>query len=148
MAVTSLIYGKVFLQVFDKEIDWLADNITVGLITAAVGTSEQDDDDYWDDVVSTEVSGTGYPNGDANVLQDRTSTYTGGSNTFALGGADITWGTSTITARTAVIYDATPASNATRPLICFVDAGTNISTTAGTFTVQWHSDGIVKIVVT
>ena len=146
MAVTSLIYGKVFKALFNKEIDWEADNIKVALVTATVGTAEQDADDYFNDI-STEVSGVGYPNSDSNVLQTRTTTYTGGTNTFIATGADITWGTSTLTARSAVIYDATPGSDATRPLICFVEAGANVVTTAGTFTVQWHADGIVKIVV-
>lgn len=145
MAVTGKLYGNLFETVFRGEIDWDDDTIKVMLTTSSY-TINQDTHDYKNDV-DNEVSGTGYT-ATGETLASKTSTYTGGTNTFALDAANTTWTTSTITARIAVVYDATPASDATRPLICYQDAGGDVSTTAGTFTIQWHSDGIVKIVVT
>ena len=92
------------------------------------------------------MSGTGYT-ADGEALASKTSTYTGGTNTFALDAADTTWTTSTITARLAIVHKDTGTAS-TSPLICYIDAGADVSTTAGTFTLQYHSDGIVKIVVT
>lgn len=58
-----------------------------------------------------------------------------------LDAADPSWASSTITARYAVIYDRTPASDATRPLIALIDFGSNQSTSNGTFTVQLDALG-------
>ena len=145
MAVTGKLYGNLFETVFRGEIDWDDDTIKVMLTTSSY-TINQDTHDYKNDITN-EVSGTGYT-ATGETLASKTSTYTAGNNTFTLDAANTLWTTSTLIARIAVVYDATPASDATRPLICYQDAGENISTTAGTFTIQWHSDGIVKIVVT
>lgn len=60
---------------------------------------------------------------------------------------DVSWAASTITARYGVLYDRTPATDATRPLIALVDFDTNTSSTAATFTVAWASQGIHYITV-
>jgi len=60
---------------------------------------------------------------------------------------DTTWSSSTITARYAVIYDASPATNATRPLIGYVDFGSDQSSSNGNFTITWDATGIVRITV-
>ena len=146
MAVTARIYGKMFLSAFNAEIDWVTETMKVALTTAEITTSDQDTDDYFNDI--TEISGTGYLAGGA-TLATRTQTYTGGTNTFILDADNVTtdWTTSTLSARSAIVYNSSPSTNATRPLICYVDAGATISTTAGNFSILWHADGIVKIVV-
>lgn len=144
MAVTGKLYGKVFTALWNKEIDWDTDTIKVALTTATY-TPDQDAHDYFNDVTN-EVSGTGYSAGGA-TLANKTVTYTGATNKFVLDADDATWTTSTITARTAVVYDASPGSDATRPLICYQQSDADVSTTAGTFTVQWSASGIVEITV-
>ncbi|MFC9766736.1 hypothetical protein ACFVJ2_33630, partial [Rhodococcus jostii] len=62
-----------------------------------------------------------------------------------LDAADSSWTTSTITARYAIIYNSTPGTDATRPLIAYVDFGADVSTTAGTFTITWDAAGIVTL---
>lgn len=70
-------------------------------------------------------------------------TVTDGAAVWACVGTGITvvtaaspsWTTSTITARYCVIYDSTPATDATRPLIAIIDFGADVSSTAATFTV-------------
>lgn len=144
MAVTGKLYGKVFTALWNKEIDWDTDTIKVALTTATY-TPDQDAHDYFNDVTN-EVSGTGYSAGGA-TLANKTVTYTGATNKFVLDADDAAWTTSTITARTAVVYDASPGSDATRPLICYQQSDADVSTTAGTFTVQWNASGIVEITV-
>ncbi len=46
------------------------------------------------------------------------------------------WSSSTITARYVAVYDGTPGSDATRPLICLQDFGSDQVSTAGTFQVS------------
>ncbi len=144
MAVTGKLYSKVFTALWNKEIDWDTDTIKVALTTATY-TPDQDAHDYFNDVTN-EVSGTGYSAGGA-TLANKTVTYTGATNKFVLDADDAAWAGSTITARTAVVYDASPGSDATRPLICYQQSDADVSTTAGTFTVQWNASGIVEITV-
>ena len=99
-----------------------------------------------DDVVANEVSGTGYTAG-GNTLANKTNAYNSGTNVIVLDADDTTWSSSTITARYAVIYDATPATNATRPLIGYVDFGSDQSSSNGNFTITWDATGIVRITV-
>lgn len=144
MAVTAFFYGNAFVAAFNKEIDFNSDTIKVALCTSSY-TPNQDTHDYFDDITN-EVTGTGYTAGGA-TLGSATITYTGATNTLMLDGADVSWSTSTITARYAVIYDATPGTNATRPLIAYVDFGADVSSTAGTFSITWDAAGIATVTV-
>lgn len=141
----SKLYGQFLSQALNKEIDWDTDTIKVALLTNAY-TPDQDVHNYLDDVVTYEVSGTGYTAG-GNTLANKTNTYNSGTNVIVLDADDTTWSSSTITARYAVIYDATPATNATKPLIGFVDFGSDQSSSNGNFTITWDATGIVRITV-
>lgn len=145
MAVTAKFYGNAFVSAFNKEIDFNTDAIKVALVGAAY-TPDQDVHNYWDDVVANEVTGTGYTAGGATIAT-ATISYDSGTNVFKLDGADVSWTTSTITARYGVIYDSTPGTNATRPLIAYVDFGENVSSSAGTFSITWDAAGIATITV-
>lgn len=148
MAVTGKLYGQLLESVFAKLIDWDSDDIYC-MLTTSTYTPDQDAHNFYDDVTN-EVSGTGYTaNGVllASKTDSESAGYTGGTNVFALDAGDAVWTTSTLTARNAVVYDRTPATDATRPLLLYQDAGADVSTTAGTFTVQWHADGLIKISV-
>lgn len=144
MAVSAKFYGKAFLSAFNKEIDLNSDTIKVALATSTY-TPDQDAHDYFNDITN-EVSGTGYTAGGA-TLGSAAVSYTGGTNTFAFDGADVSWTTSTITARYAIVYDSTPGTSATNPLICYVDFGADVSTTAGTFSIVWDSAGLCTVTV-
>lgn len=140
---TTTVYGKLATAVFNKEVDFDSDTIKVALVTSSY-TPNQDTHDYFDDVVANEASGTGYTAGGA-TLGSKTVTYDGGTNKTTFDAADVSWAASTITARYAVIYDATPGSDATRPLIAYVDFGSNQSSSAGTFTISWSASGIFTV---
>lgn len=143
--MASKLYGNFVVKSFNKEIDWDSDTIKVALLTNAY-TPNQDAHDYYDDVVANQVSGTGYTSG-GNTLANKTNTYNSGTNVIVLDADDTTWASSTITARYAVIYDATPATDATRPLIGFVDFGSDQSSSNGNFTITWDATGIVRVTV-
>ena len=141
----SKLYGQFLSQALNKEIDWDTDTIKVALLTNSY-TPDQDAHNYLDDVVANEVSVTGYTAG-GNTLANKTNTYNSGTNVIVLDADDTTWSSSTITARYAVVYDATPATNATRPLIGYVDFGSDQSSSNGNFTITWDATGIVRITV-
>ena len=140
MAVTHNWYAKGFLSVFNKEVDWAADAIMVALTTSAY-TPDQDAHDYFDDVTN-EVVGDGYTAGGAAL---GTPTIANTENVIKLDGTDTVWAASTITARRAVVYDSTPGTAATNPLLTWVDFGADEVSTAGDFTITWHANGIATI---
>ncbi len=144
MAVTALLYGSFPAKLANKEIDWDSDTIKVALATSTY-TPAQDTHDYFNDITN-EVTGTGYTAGGA-TLASKTVTYTSGTNTQAFDAADTSWASSTITARYAVIYDSTPGTAATNPLIGYVDFGADVSSTAAAFTITWDAGGIFTIAV-
>lgn len=143
--MASKLYGQFLSQALNKEIDWDTDTIRVALLTNAY-TPDQDAHNYFDDVVANEVTGTGYTAGGL-TLSNKTNTYNSATNVIVLDADDVTWSSSTITARYAVIYDASPATNATRPLIGYVDFGSDQSSSNGNFTITWDATGIVRITV-
>jgi hypothetical protein len=144
MAVTAFFYGKVFESAFNKLIDFDTDVIKVMLCTSAYTPSQ--DTHQFKSSVTSEVTGTGYTAAGA-TLGTPTMTYTAGTNVLMFDGVDVSWAGSTITARYAVIYDSTPATDATRPLIAYVDFGADVSSTAATFSITWDAAGIATITV-
>lgn len=141
---TGKLYGNVVGKAFNKEIDLDSDTIKVALCTSAY-TPDQDAHAYFSSVTG-EVSGAGYASGGA-TLTSKTVTYTAGTNTFAFDAADVQWTGATFTARYAVIYDATPGTAATNPLIGYVDFGSDQTASAGTFTITWDAAGVFTVTV-
>ena len=87
---------------------------------------------------ANEVSGTGYTAGGATLATPGVAISSG---VLAFDAADASWTTSTITARGGLVYDDTTADAA----LAAVNFGADFSSTAGTFTVQWHASGIFTI---
>ena len=90
---------------------------------------------------ANEVSGTGYTAGGTALTTTALSESPTG--TIKWDADDTSWSTSTITnAKFALIYaDALAGNN----VIVGINFGSNFSTTAGTFTIQWASGGILTL---
>lgn len=151
MAVTAFLYGKAIQDAFGSSsagnapnIDWLSDTIKCMLTTSSY-TPNQDTHEFKSDVTN-EVTGTGYSSGGA-TLTTKTITYTGATNVSAFDADDVSWASSTITARYAVLYDDTPATAATKPLIGYVDFGADFATNNATFQITWAAGGIFTITI-
>lgn len=143
MAVTAFVYGNALVHITDADLDWTADTIKVALSTSGE-VPDQDNDDFFNDV-SNEVSGTGYT-ADGATLGSPTRTYTGGTNTLSLDAADTAWTTATFTARNAHVYKDRGGATSADELLSYVDFGGDETVSSGTFTIQWHADGVIKIV--
>ena len=141
----SKLYGQFLAKALNKEVDFDSDTIKVALVSSSY-TPNQDTHQYWSDVNTYEVSGTGYTAG-GQTLGSKTVTYDSANNIIILDAADTTWSSSTITARYAVIYDDSGATNASKALIGYVDFSSDQSSTNGNFTITWDATGIVRITV-
>jgi len=93
---------------------------------------------------TNEVSGTGYSAG-GNTLTISTNPTSSGTTAY-LDFADTTWSTATITARGALIY---LANGGTNPAVAVLDFGSDKTSTAGDFTIQFPtadaSNAIIRI---
>ncbi|ANA87272.1 hypothetical protein PBI_KAMPE_38 [Gordonia phage Kampe] len=140
MAVTAYAYGQFAKSLINKEIDLDTDTLKLMLCTSAY-TPNKDTHQYKSSVTN-EVVGTGYTAGGA-TLTGVSVTYDTATDTIIFDANDVSWLNSTITARWAVLYDASPATDATRPLIALVDLdGDKISSNAE-FKVTWNTSGIL-----
>lgn len=145
MTVTAKLYGLYITALNNEEHDTLDDTIKVMLVSSSY-TPDQDTHNYKDDITN-EITGTGYSAGGAQITTD-TITYTSGTNVTKYDGDDTQWTSSTITARTAVVYNATGGgTDGTRGLIGYQQESADITSSAGTWQVVWASAGIWTITV-
>lgn len=144
MAVTAYVFGQFLDHLAQKRIDLDSDTVRVALVGSG-WTPNQDTMDYFDDVTN-QVTGTGYTAGGA-TLTGVTWSYTAGTNTWKFDAADVSWPSSTVTARYAVIYVDTAGAASADPLIAYVDFGADVSSTAGTFSIVWDAAGIFTMTV-
>lgn len=91
---------------------------------------------------TNEVTGTGYT---AAGAQMGTGTLSGPTSRVVTWDApDVTWSTSTITARRALVYDDI---DSTDRVISWVDFGVDVSSGGGDFKITWAAGGIFTITV-
>jgi hypothetical protein len=94
----------------------------------------------------TEASGTGYTAGGVTLTS---VTWTKTSGVWALKATIPAWDATggALTGRYAIFYDATPGTDATRPVIAYWDLANNADVTAtdNTFTLTQHASGIVTV---
>jgi len=111
--------------------DFDTDTFKIMLVTSSY-TANKDSHDKRDDVTN-EVSGTGYTAGGATVACTVTKDTANDKVTLAF--ASTSWATATITARGAVIYKSRGGSSNADELVAYIDFGSDVSSTAATFTV-------------
>jgi len=140
--MASGLYGITFLNMLNNThaVDLDSDTLKIMLVTSAY-TPDFGTHDFKADVTN-EVVGTGYTAG-GETLTSLSLTQSGGTITFDA--ADVTWSSSTITARGAVIYDDTIASD---PLICYIDFGSDQSSSSGDFVLSFNASGIFTLDLT
>lgn len=143
--MANLIYNNFkYRQLGDTgvtPINLKTDTIKLMLLTSSY-TPDQDAHDFLDDVSANEVAASGsYSAG--GVTLSVTTSQDNTDNEGVFDASDVTITGATITARYAVIYKSTGTAS-TSPLICLIDFGSNASSTAGTFSITFNSEGIIN----
>lgn len=138
--MASIVYNrfKADLAQGDLDLDAAGDQINVALLTSAYTPNA--DHNTFSQVSGNEVVGTGYTAGGA-TLASQAVTQDDANDRMIFDAADVTWASSTITARYAVVYDVTNAGS----LICLIDFGEDKSSDNGDFTIQWNTNGILVL---
>ena len=134
--MSSGIYNRFKANLMNKVVDLEADTIKVALLDGDHGFTATHNN--WSEVSSNELAAAGnYATGGA-TLADGAVTQ---AATTKFDATDTAWSSASFTAYHAVIYD-TSASN---DLICSFDFGGAQTVSSGTFTIQWHTDGIITL---
>lgn len=141
---TARFYSQFFRSLMSKEINLTSDTVKL-MVCNDTYTPNQDTHRYKSDLIG-EVSGPGYTAGGVPV-NPMAIAYDAPTNVLSFDGADANFPNSTITGRWGVLYVSTPATDATRPLIGYVDFGGNMSSVAANFGVIWAASGIGAVTI-
>jgi hypothetical protein len=123
-------------------IDLDTDTVKVMLVTSTYSPNIDSHTKRSD--ITNEVSGTGYTAGGA-TLASPTVTVDNTDDEGVFDAADTSWSSSTITARGAVLYKSRGGASSADELICYVDFGSDITSTASTFQITWNAEGIINL---
>lgn len=129
--MASLIYNSFIRDVLTGAIDLDTDTFKVMLTTSAY--TENKDTHAKRSSVTNEVTGTGYTAGGASTTVSVAAVDTTNDRVDVTIGA-ASWTTSTITARKAVIYKSRGGASSADELVAVIDFGSDVVSTAGTFT--------------
>lgn len=136
MAIVQSMASSFKQQILLGEHDLDTDVIKIALYTSAA-TLDAATTAY---STSNEVAGVGYSAG-GNTLTGTTVSLSG--TTAYVDFADTTWAASTITARAALIYNSSKSNKA----IAVLDFGSDKTTTANNFTIQFPANDATSAVV-
>ena len=139
--MADVIYNSFKVQIGNGGIDFDTDDIKGALVTSGY-TPDQDSHDFFDDITN-EVVGAGYSAGGMS-LTTKTVTQDNTDNEGVYSADNLTWTSSTITARGLVLYKDT-GTPATSPLICYFDFVSDKTSSSSDFTVQWAAEGILNL---
>lgn len=137
--MADVIYTTFKRDIMNGALDLDTDTIKVMLVTssytASAAHAKRSD-------ITNEVSGTGYSAGGTAI---GSPTVTNVSTTGVFDGNDVSWTTSTITARGAVLYKSRGGASSADELLCYLDFGADKISTAGTFSIVWNASGIINL---
>ena len=133
--MASGIYNRFKANLMNKEVDLEGDTIPVSLYDNSHAFTASDTA-YT--TTNELASAGGYTQGGAALAG---KSVTEAATTY-FDATDIAWTSATFTAYHAVIWDDTTVGD---DLICSIDFGGAQTVTAGTFTIQWHANGIISL---
>lgn len=137
--MANVIYNSFKKAIGDGTIDWETTVLKVALVTSVYTPDIDAHTDFTTHVTNEVADGNGYSSG-GEILTTPVVTADLVNDWAEYSGDNITWGTSTITARGAVVYASVGGD-----LVCYVDFGTDKSSSNGDFTINWHADGVLKL---
>ncbi|WP_280389329.1 hypothetical protein [Nocardia wallacei] len=142
--LTGKFFPLFFKSLLNKEVDFDTDVIKLMLLDNSYTFSSAH---QYKSSITGEVTGTGYTAG-GQTLTGAAVTFDSPTNTIKLDANDPSWPGSTITgARKGIIYDNTPGTDATRPLIAYLESDTTLSTTSGQLSITFDAAGIAALTV-
>ena len=132
--MVSGIYNRFKANLMNKNVDLVVDTINVALYDGTHAFTDSDTDYTTTNELAT---AGGYTQG-GQALDNKSVTE---AATTKWDADDEGWTSATFSAYHCVIYD----TSVTNDLICSIDFGGEQQVISGTFTIQWHADGIITL---
>lgn len=132
--MASLIYDHIYEHMMNGEVNFGSDTFDVLLVTSSYTPNKGTHDSKSD--ITNEVVGTGYSAGGASSAA--TVTLDTSAHHADVTFADVSWASSTITARAAVIYKNSGTAG-TSWLVAYVDNGSDAASVSATFAFAFTS---------
>jgi hypothetical protein len=140
--MASVIYNSFKYDNSTGAIDLDGDTFKIMLVTSTYAPNIDTHTKRSD--ITNEVTGTGYTAGGATLTSTVvTNDLTNDRTKFS--SANPSWATATITARGAVIYKSRGGAATADELVCYLDFGSDQTSTAGTFTVTCPANGWIYL---
>jgi len=140
--MASAIYNSFKRDIANGSIDLDTDTIKVMLVTSTyvpnVDTHDKRDD------ITNEVVGTNYVAG-GGTLAGKTVTVDNTNDRAIFDGDNQVWAAASITARGAVLYKSRGGAASADELICYIDFGSDITSTGADFTLSFNAVGIIAL---
>lgn len=140
--MATVIYNVFKKKQLEGSINFASDTIKVALCSSSY-TPNQDSHDFFDDITN-EVGASGTYAAGGATLANKAVTQDDTDNEGVFDADDVSFTSATITARYAIIYKSTGTAS-TSPLIAAIDFGSDQTSTNGTFTITWSSEGILNL---
>jgi len=134
MAVTATEFPKCV----QHAIDYLTGTIKIALVESYTFDVTHE---FFSDVSSTQITGTGYTAGGV-TLTSFTDSYDSGTNTYTFTCDNAVWTTATFTTSGAILYSSTGVAG-TSPLIGYIDFGADQSPASSDFSLRIAPAGLI-----
>lgn len=131
--MASLIFNSCLEDEAKGSIDFDSDTFKTLLVTSSY-TPNKDTHGKRSDVTNEVANGNGYTTGGTTCTVTVARDNANDRVTITFNG--VSWPTSTITARGAVIYKARGGASSADELVCYADFGADVSSNGGTFSVS------------
>lgn len=133
--MASLVYNSCIRDAVVGNIDFDSDTFKAMLVTSSYSASKSH---AKRNEVTNEVTGTGYTAG-GNACSVSVAAVDNTNNDVEISFTITSWTSATITARAAVIYKSRGGASSADELVGYVDFGSDVSSTNGTFAVTVSS---------
>lgn len=141
--MASVLYNSFKSDIMAGNIDLNTDTVKAMLVTSSY-TPDIDAHNRRDDITN-EVAATGGYTAGGETITTPTVTQDNTNDCGTFDGDNITWSTSTITARGAVLYKARGGASSADELIAYIDFGSDKISSAGDFIISWSANGIIRL---
>lgn len=146
MAATIKCYGHAGVHIANGDIDWAGDTIKLALVTSAY-TPNQGTDEFFSDANAHEIAGSGGYTSGGFTLTSCARSYDSTTREERYDADDVSSAGLTPSAafRYGIVYDSTPGSAATDPLLAYINFGADQDPAGLPFAIQWASTGVFYI---
>lgn len=143
-SATGKLYGPGLLHLLDGSVIWGSDDVYIALASSSY-TVDIDAHDFWNDVVSFEVTGTGWA-ANGQQADGETLSLVTANNDVEFDITDEVTATVTLSdGKHSILYSRTPGTDATRELIGYATWDTALAPAGGTLTHDFAGTGFVLV---